>query len=116
MDLRFRPAFDLLAQALADADHVTDDDAKFLVFARSHFPSDRWILVGASAICAKRGDSKGSSRLRELALAEDGGLNPYQLPEVKRFLSGRGQPPTGSESAPFSQASANGPGAPVTHR
>ncbi len=86
LDLRYRPAFDLLARELVFADHVTDDDVKFLAFARARFSSDRWILIGQSAVCAKRGDSAGEKRLREQALSEGGGLDVSQLAETKAFV------------------------------
>ena len=88
LDLRYRPAFDLLARDLVFADHLTDDDVKFLTFARARFPSDRWILIGQSAVCGKRGDTAGEKRLREQALSEGGGLDPSQLASIKAFVSG----------------------------
>ena len=86
LDLHFRPAFDLLARDLAFADHVTDDDVKFLTYARSTFHADRWILIGQSAVCAKRGDAAGGKRLREQALSEGGELDPTQLPAIREFV------------------------------
>jgi len=100
LDLRFRPAFDLLARDLVFADHVTDDDVKFLTFARTRFPSDRWVLIGQSAVCARRGDAAGEKRLREQALSEGGGLDPSQLATIKVFVSGMGAASTVSEGVP----------------
>ena len=91
LDLRFRPSFDLVAKALVFSDRVTDDDAKFLAFARTTFPWDRWILIGQSAIHAKTGDPEGAGQLRERALSDDRRLNPNQIAEIKAFVAHLGE-------------------------
>jgi hypothetical protein len=90
LDFRYRASFDLLAKALVFSDHVTDDDAKFMEFARTNFPWDRWILIGQSAIHARTGDSEGARQLRERAVSDDRTLNPKQLAEVKAFVALKG--------------------------
>jgi len=99
LDFRFRPSFNLMAQALAFADRVTDDDAKFMAVARVTFPWDRWILIGQSAIHAKTGDPDGARQLRERALSDDRTLDPTQLSEIRAFVSRLGEgasgPPAG---------------------
>ncbi|MGD1031827.1 MAG: hypothetical protein ABSA05_11885 [Opitutaceae bacterium] len=96
LDFRFRPSFNLMAQALAFSDRVTDDDAKFMAFARARFPWDRWILIGQSAIHAKTGDPEGARQLRERALSDDRTLDPRQLAEIKAFVARMGEGAPGS--------------------
>ena len=84
---RLRPPFDLLARAVALSDHLRSDDAKRLAFAQSHFPADRWILIGQSAICKKAGDPEKAQALRNRALSDDVRLDPRQLPEIRVFLA-----------------------------
>jgi hypothetical protein len=96
LDFRFRESFNLMAQALAFSDRVTEDDAKFMAYARTSFPWDRWILIGQSAIHAKTGDPDGARQLRERALSDDRTLDPRQLAEIKAFVSRLGDGASGS--------------------
>jgi hypothetical protein len=84
---RLRSPFNLLAKAVAFSDHVTANDAKLMAFAQSHFPADRWILIGQSAIYAKNGDVEKAQQLRNQALSDDIRLDPHQLPAIRAFLA-----------------------------
>lgn len=87
LDSRLRPSFDLVANALPFSDRVTEDDSKLMAFARTYFPSDRWILIGQSAISAKVGQAEKARQLREQALSDDPKLNPHQIPEIRKLLA-----------------------------
>ena len=84
---RLRSPFNLLAKAVTLSDHVTAVDAKLMAFAQSHFPADRWILVGQSAIYAKTGNLERARQLRDQALSEDIRLDPHQIPSIRAFLA-----------------------------
>lgn len=82
----FRPAFDLIAQCLWRCP-PRPNDSSFMNFARTRFPSDRWILVGQAAIARAHGDQERAGRLLAQAKGSDRVLSPSQLPDVVSFIS-----------------------------
>ena len=77
--------FDFIADEVATASRVTEDDGKFIVFGRKLFPSDGWLEVGQAQWARRSNEADLARRLLDDALAHPDNLSPAQAAVARQL-------------------------------
>jgi hypothetical protein len=76
-------AFTQIATALATANHVTEDDGKFLMFGRILYPEDGWIQVGHAQWAYRTDQPKLALQIIDDVLRSPDKLKPDELKQAQ---------------------------------